>query len=396
MKYWPLIQSALLRRPAQTLLVLLAVTVGFALFGFMIALDATAKKVVAAARGDRIYVNARFDTPYGLPISLEGQLRTIDGVAAVGAFRWINGRYQSSESTVGVFTVDEGMRRAMAEYPITAPQWDALFSSGIGTLITQKAAACLGLHKGDVFHLSPASGLHQYADAREDGDTSWEFQVLDVVPDVQQWGDCGVAIGNYRVTENARSPESRDYAVGFIVAVRDPGSAAAIAARIDQRYANSGTPTQSISARAAAEAQVRSGVSVASMTWGVGTAGLFTIVFLTGNLIAQSVRRRIPELATLKAVGYTDARIAGLVLVEAAVPCCLGAILGTALAAVISAVPGRYIPRALSSVPHPVISLAILGWALAFALLIAFVGSIWPVWRLRRMAVAAAIAGQVR
>lgn len=57
------------------MLILLAVTTGFALFGFMIALASTETRVVDAVRPDRLYVNARFDTPYGLPIALEEQLR---------------------------------------------------------------------------------------------------------------------------------------------------------------------------------------------------------------------------------------------------------------------------------------------------------------------------------
>jgi putative ABC transport system permease protein len=393
-KYWPLIRSALLRRPAEAALILLAVTIGFALFGFMVALAATETRVVDAVRADRLYVNARFDTRYGLPIALEEQLRDIDGVSGVGAFRWVNGLYNSSSHGGGVFTVDEGARVAMAEAPVSPSQWSALFATGTGVLITKKAAAKLDLHKGDLFHLtSAARGIR---DVRDDSTTSWAFQVVDVVPDLPDWGEGGLIIGNYRTTENARSRASRGYVDGFRVAVHDPRRTAAIAREIDHRFANSGTPTQSVPARAAAEAMVRTGVSLASMTWGVGSAGLFMIVFLTGNAIAQSVRRRIPEFATLKAVGFTDAGVMGLVVAEAAVPCCAGAILGTALAALFTSVPQRYIPQALSSVPHATVSMATLEWAMAAALLIAFAGSVLPVLLLRRVDVAAAITGRIR
>jgi putative ABC transport system permease protein len=395
-RYWLLVRSALLRRPVEALLILLAVTVGFALFGFMVALSSTEKRVVEATRGDRLYVNSRFETRYGLPIALAEQIRTIDGVTGAGAFRWLSGRYNGSRHEGSVDTVDEGMRVAMAEDPISASQWSELFASGTGALVTKKAAKRLGLRKGDVFHLSAPPGLVQYGDSREDGARSWAFEVVDIVPDIAEWGDDGVIFGNYRASENARSEEGRGYVNGFRVAVRDPQRTASIARQIDHRYANSGTPTQSESARAAAEAMVRTGVSFTSMTWGVGTAGLFMIVFLTGNSIAQSVRRRLPEFATLKAVGYTDAQVIWLVLVEAAVPCCVGAILGTGLAVVFAAVPQRYLPQSLSSVPHANVSMATLQWALAFALLIAFTGSVLPVLVLRRLDVAAVMTGRTR
>lgn len=396
MRFWPLVQSALLRRPIEVILILFAVTVGFALFGYMIALSATEREVLKASREDRFYVNARFETLYGLPIGLEEQLKTIDGITGVGAFRWVNGRYNGSRYGAGVITVDEGMRIAMGEYPISASQWNELFASGTGTLITRKAAKHLGLRQGDVFHLSRSPGARQSADRRDDGDPGWTFQVLEVVPDIPFWGDGGIMIGNYRYAENARPPETRGYVNGFFAAVADPDRTRSITRQIDRRYANSDTPTISTPARAAQEAMVRTGVSIASMTWGVGTAGFFMIVFLTGNSIAQSVRRRIPEFATLKAMGYTDARVMWLVFLEAAIPCCLGAVMGTALASVFAAVPRQFLPQGLSSLPHAAVSVDTLEWTVAFAVLIAIAGSALPLTKLRRLDVAAAIAGRRR
>ena len=43
----------------------------------------------------------------------------------------------------------------------------------------------------------------------------------------------------------------------------------------------------------------------------------FTILILTGNTMAQSFRERIPELAILKTLGFSDLRITLLVLAEA-------------------------------------------------------------------------------
>ncbi len=207
-------------------------------------------------------------------------------------------------------------------------------------------------------------------------------------------GEEGVLLGNYAHTEEARPLDTRGYVQVLRVAVRDPARANAIARQIDHRFANSGTPTISVTNKANREGLVRSGVAIASMTWGVGTAGLFMIVFLTGNSIAQSVRRRIPEFATLKAMGYTDAQVAWLVFVESAIPCGLGATLGIGLAAVLATVPQWDIPSALEKFPYATVSSQTLDWALAAALLIAFIGSVLPIFRLWRLNVATAIAGR--
>jgi putative ABC transport system permease protein len=389
LKYWPLIRSALLRRPAEALLILLAVTFGFALLGFMIALNATSRAFIDSARSDRIYVNARFASPNGLPLALEEQIKGMDGVVGVGGSRWVSGYQQVPDKPGGVFTVDEGMRIGWAELPIQPAQWDLLFSSGTGVLISMKIAKHFDLHRGDLIPIQVKAGT------RADGATSWVFQVLAIVPDDPEWTG-GFIIGNYRYSENARPLDGQGWVLGYRVAVRDPARANAIARQIDHRFANSGTPTVSVPNRANREGLVRSGVAISSMTFGVGTAGLFMIVFLTGNSIAQSVRRRIPEFATLKAMGYTDIQVAALVFVEAALPCGLGALLGIGLATAFALVPQRDVPSALASVPHATVSLATLESALAAALLIALVGSVVPILRLWRLDVATAISGRTR
>jgi putative ABC transport system permease protein len=58
----------------------------------------------------------------------------------------------------------------------------------------------------------------------------------------------------------------------------------------------------------------------------------FTLLLVVGNTIAQSVRERIPELAILKTLGFTDRAVLGFVLAEAAALCVLGGVLGLAIA----------------------------------------------------------------
>ena len=46
-------------------------------------------------------------------------------------------------------------------------------------------------------------------------------------------------------------------------------------------------------------------------------AVFFTILIMTGNTMAQSVRERIPELAIMKTLGFSDGKMTALVLAEA-------------------------------------------------------------------------------
>ena len=58
----------------------------------------------------------------------------------------------------------------------------------------------------------------------------------------------------------------------------------------------------------------------------------FTIVLLTGNTMTQSLRERIPELAVLKTLGFTDMQVSVLVLGEAVLLCLVGGAIGIGIA----------------------------------------------------------------
>ena len=75
------------------------------------------------------------------------------------------------------------------------------------------------------------------------------------------------------------------------------------------------------------------GMDIASVDREVALAGMFMVLFLTANGIAQSVRERFAEFATLKTIGFSDNGVIALVFAEAAIPCLLGAGLGVGFAA---------------------------------------------------------------
>jgi putative ABC transport system permease protein len=58
----------------------------------------------------------------------------------------------------------------------------------------------------------------------------------------------------------------------------------------------------------------------------------FTIVLLTANTMSQALRERIPELAVLKTLGFTDGAVSALVLGEAVLLCLVGGALGIGIA----------------------------------------------------------------
>ncbi len=378
MKYLPLIAAAWWRRPAETILTLLAVTAGFMLFASMMGLNVTYRRAVEGVPDDRLLVVSRFPgTSGGLPIGMEERLRRVPGVALVGAWASVCGHYGAEQKFACVFTADAGMREALP-FPIDVSDWKRLMDTLDGTLISRTAAERLDLKVGDTIPMVVPAG------ARGDGSNSWPFKVIGIVPDSPEWPH-GYRVGNLKYFQNNRPLQLQGMIGGFRVGLSDHADANEVTRSIDHFFANSGTPTRSYSAREEAAYGQSSIGDMALLTRLVAGAGLFLILYLTANVLARAVKERAAELGVLQAIGFTNLQLMGLVCAEAAIPCVLGAELGTGLAAMLTAVPNRWFPKGFD-IPEATVSSAVFVEAACAAVLLALFSSVLPIlmlWRRR-------------
>jgi putative ABC transport system permease protein len=174
----------------------------------------------------------------------------------------------------------------------------------------------------------------------------------------------------------------------FIVSIDDPTRSAQMCAKIDALFANSSDETLTQNEAEYAQAQIRQLGDVSAMVNAIVGAVLFTLLFLTGNTMGQSVRERIPELAVLKAIGYPDTMVTALVLVESLLLCLLAAALGLAIAAALFPVT-EALGVGGGALPWDVI-----GFGIAIAAALAIASGVPPAWRVRRLTIVDALAGR--
>jgi putative ABC transport system permease protein len=212
-----------------------------------------------------------------------------------------------------------------------------------------------------------------------------------VLDDTPYWPG-GFELGSYQYFKMARPAADQAKAGWFQAVVKDPAHAEQTAIAIDARFANSAIPTDSISERMMRSDGATSVVNVAAVTRRVAAVGLFMILLLTAHGMAQSVRERLGEFAVLKTIGYSDGGVIALVFAEALVPAILGAGLGLGIAALVA---GR-IPKLLPTfyLPEPHLSGLVIAEALLAAVLLALLSVILPAMRLKRLDVAAILAGR--
>jgi putative ABC transport system permease protein len=382
MKYLPLVWAALWRKPARTILTFLAAAAAFTLFGLAIGVNATYAGFYARARADRVYVSPRFDGT--LTLAQRDRIARMEDVREIGVSDFFLGYYRDPKNRVIPWFTDHGIRAAYPDLPLTQAKWDELQANPAGVFIDDHTAARLGVKAGDNLPVMTS------APSRRDGARLWPFHVLGVVEN-PPWARGGLVLANYDFFDRTRPLEQVGQVGQLAVLLKDPGRVSGFADRVERMFANSANPTWVIQDKLLAQVAGSYQFNIPLMTEGVSAAGLFMILFLIANAIAQSVRERVAEFAVLKTLGFSDAGVMILVFAEAAIPCLLGAVAGFAVAMALASKIASLSALQKMNVAPPTLSPAVLAIGLAFAALVAFASAAMPAWRMRRLDIASAL-----
>lgn len=383
MKYFPLIWTAIMRKPARAVLTLLSVMIAFTLFGLTLGMNATFANIASKGRMDRIYTDARFGG--GMRLALAEQIKRLPGVAEVGIQSFVSGYHGDPKDRNNLIFQDRAMGKVMNDWPLTPQQWDLIQKNRTGVVISKQQAIKWNLKPGDSFTLTAPSF------PRTDGNV-WTVQVLAVADDIAYMSQ-GYMMGNFDYFDQSRPAALRGRVNQYVVLTSDPKGAAPIADEIDEHLANSAAPTSSWTEMAALDIS-NSGLDFIAVDRDVALAGMFMVIFLTANGIARSVRERFGEFAMLRTLGYSDNSVMALVFFEAALPCVIGALLGVGLAAAVSALIPHFFPHGIGTPVLPTVTASVFLWAGLAAALVALASSALPALRLRQMDIATALSGR--
>jgi putative ABC transport system permease protein len=222
---------------------------------------------------------------------------------------------------------------------------------------------------------------------KRDGSADWDFEIVGIYDVPTAPVEANRILVNYDYFDEARLLE-RGTAWAFVLAVDDPRRSGSICAAVDALFANSAHETVTQDEKAYVQGQLRQLGDVGLMANAIVAAVLFTLLFLTGNTMMQSVRERTPELAILKTVGFSDRSVTALVLIESITLCVLAAALGLAGAAAVFPV------TAAVGIGGSALPLKVVAAGLGIALVLALASGLPPAWRARRLDIVDALAGR--
>jgi putative ABC transport system permease protein len=376
-KFLPLVWAGLWRRPVRSALTVLSITIAFLLVGLLQGVNAAFVEVIAAARRDLMTVNARVRGSPPMPIAMRASIANMPGVVEVVQRAYFTGIYRPPYDVAAIATEPDGFFRLRPKLTTDAGSLAAMRTVRSGLLATPALLAMYELAVGDKVTL-------RSRELKVDGSGDWTFDIVGTFDSVTNPNTAALAVINYAYFDEYRVA-NRGTAELFYIRIADPTRSVATAAAIDRGFANSPYATRTRSDQERAEANAAQMGDIAFFTNTILGAVLFTLFFVTANTMRQSVQDRIAEFGVLKALGYSDAKVFGLALLEVLALYAAGACLGLALAAGIAPLVDD-VAGAIS------VSWRVAVQALAIAAVLAMVSVALPSLRLYRLNPAGALA----
>jgi putative ABC transport system permease protein len=381
MKFFPLVWSSLWRKKTRTIFTLLSIVIAFLLFGLLQGVNAWLNAFGAGSNANRLYVASRVSEIQPLPSAYLHQIEAVPGIRQSTYIAGFTGFYQEKRNTLVAFATD--VKTFFALYPewqIAPGQLAAMSRTREGAIVAAPLMRAFGWKIGDRVPLRTSV-------MKQDGSADWAFEIVGVYDVPSTPAEANRILVNYTYFDEARLLE-RGTAWAFVVAVDDPARSAQICAAVDALFVNSSYETLTQDEKAYVQGQLRQLGDVSLMANGIVAAVLFTLLFLTGNTMMQSVRERTPELAILKTVGFSDRSVTILVLIESVLLCVLAASLGLAAAAAVFPV------TAALGIGGSALPLKVVAFGLAMAVVLALVSGLPPAWRAQRLVIVEALAGR--
>jgi putative ABC transport system permease protein len=329
MKYLHLIWAALFRSKTRTSLTLLSVIAAFLLFGMLDSVRVAFNSGGSVAGADRLIVSSKLSLTQMLPYSLAPQIASTPGVGKSAFAAWFGGIYQDPKNFFPNFSVSDNYFELYPEFEVPPEQMKAWQADRSGAIVGAALAERNGWKIGDTIPLQATIFPRQ-------GSNDWPMKLRGIfhVRDPKQQGQENQLMFHWSYFD-----ESNDFVksrVGwFVVKVANVDQASKVALAIDALSANSDHETKAQTESAFQQSFAKQFADIGLIVTAIMAAVFFTLLLLTGNTMAQAVRERIPELAVLKTIGFSNRSVLLLVLAEAILLIVLGGCIGLAIAAVL-------------------------------------------------------------
>jgi putative ABC transport system permease protein len=378
MRFLPLVWAGLWRKPVRSILTAASIVIAFVLLGLLQGVNAGFDRAIASANRNFLVTGTKVRGGANMPVSAIPKIFSVPGVKAVAPRAYfMEDDSRSKEYYLAALATEPDLFfRMLSNSKVDRKDLEAMRRTRAGMLATPELLKLFKWKVGDTVTVRSRM-------LKTDGSPDWAFDIVGTFTMPQE---AFFGVINYAYVDSNRAAD-RGTAEIFYVEIEDPTRAIATGAAIDKIFANSSHESRTRSQQARAEARAKQMGDVRMFTNAILGAVLFTLAFLTGNTLRQSLQDRSREFAVLKALGYSSNKVLALAFAEALLLYLPPALLGLVLARLLA-------PHWQEDFGSIVVSAKVAVMGLSCAALLAFLGAALPAWTLSRMPMAGALRRQ--
>ncbi|PYU15477.1 MAG: hypothetical protein DMG29_06740 [Acidobacteria bacterium] len=368
------------RNRRRTLLTILSVGVSLCLLGILMAIyHAFYFSEPNASQALRLVTRNKVSLAFPMPQSYREKIRQIPGVQEVGISQWFGGVYidRRPEHMFARFAVEpDKIFTIHGEMTIPEDQKKAFQQERTACIAGRPLAEKYNWHlgeritlQGDIFPVTlelTLRGVFDHADNPE------------------------VLYFSREYLEESLPLGRRGNAGTFNILARSTEDVPRIEKAVDEQFSNSPVQTKTETESAFSLSFVAFLGNIKAFLLSVCAAVTFTIVLVSANTIAMSVRERVREVGVLKTLGYTRGAILGIILGEAVTISLVGGVLGVGLATLLAGVV-RHAPAFILQLRMLTIGLPVAALCLLVAALIGLVSAFVPAFQASRISIMEAL-----
>ncbi len=374
-RYFSLAFKNSLRNRRRSLLTISSLAASLCLLGVLIAVyHAIFFSEATPGQALRLIVRHGVSIAQPIPVAYEQKIRTIPGVKEVSAWNWFGGTYKDNRDRNNFFArfgvEPKAFLAIRTELQMPEDQRRAF--------LTQRTACVVSRDIADRLHWKLGDRITLVGDIYP---VNLELTLRGIFddPDAHQ-----SLFFNLDYLRDALPLARRNWNSTVAILADSPEDVPRIANAVDDMFANSTPTTKTESEQQFALTFVSLIGNIKLFLLSVCAAVTFTILLVSGNTMAMSVRERIGEVGVLKTLGFTNQAILGIIVGESITIALIGGVIGLVIANFLAIIVGKAGEafmgqlHGLSMTPGTVL------FALGVAALTGLIGSIVPGWNAAR------------
>jgi putative ABC transport system permease protein len=353
-RYLPLVTRNAWRNRRRTVLTILSVAASLSLLGILMAIYAAFyASDPPPEQALRLTVRNKVSLVFPIPEAYREKIKRIPGVREVMGQQWFGGVYKNNrpENLFARFAIEPDKIFIVRGEMRLPQEQKAAFQRErtaclIGRQLAGKIHAGLGDRialQGDIFPVTLELTVRAIFDTEENNEVLY--------------------FNRKYLDESVKGPLKGTVGM-FTILAENADAVPRIGQAVDDEFRNSTTQTKTETERAFQLGFINALGNVKAFLLGVCGAVTFTVLLVSGNTMAMSVRERVREVGVMKTLGFTREAILGMILGESVVLAVVGGAIGLGFAAglcgLVRKAPG-FVGQLKTLSIHPPVALACLG-----------------------------------